>query len=139
MLCTGHGRGVAISADRQADLACQCLHVYDGGEGGMKGLALRHRTTRRRLPSAARRDLQTGGRTMRAEARPAGMDFHMRCMRFARRAAVGQQCARPRGAHGTWRAAQGIARGAHGTARGAIFGARGQNLDCIDVGRTLIA
>ena len=45
-----------ISVDRQADLACQCLYVYEGGAGrGMKGLVLRRRTPRRRPPSAARR------------------------------------------------------------------------------------
>ena len=49
--------GAVISVDRQADLACHCLYVYKGGAGrGMKGLALRRRTPRRRLPSAARRD-----------------------------------------------------------------------------------
>ncbi len=48
----------------------------------------------------------------------------MWCMRSAWRAAVGQQCARPRSAHGTLRA---------GAARSAVFGARGQNLDCVDV------
>ena len=51
--------------DRQADLACHCLYVHKGGAGpaagrGMKGLALRRRTPRRRLPSAARQDRQTG-------------------------------------------------------------------------------
>ncbi len=38
-------------------------------QGGMKGIALRRRTTRRSLPSAERRDRQTGGRTTRAEVR----------------------------------------------------------------------
>ncbi len=43
----GHGREV-ISVDRQADLACHCLYVYEGGAGrAMKGLALRRRTQRR--------------------------------------------------------------------------------------------
>ncbi len=63
----------------------------------------------------------------------------MWCMRFAWRAAVGLQCTRPRGARGTRRAARWIALGTQGTARGTVFGARGQNLDCVDVGRTLIA
>jgi hypothetical protein len=50
-----------ISVDRQANLACQCLYVNEGGAGrGMKGLVLRRRTPRRHLPSAARRDRQTG-------------------------------------------------------------------------------
>jgi hypothetical protein len=50
-----------ISVDRQANLACQCLYVYEGGAGrGMKSLVLSSFSPRRRLPSAARRDRQTG-------------------------------------------------------------------------------
>ena len=42
-------------------------------------------------------------------------------------------------ARGARRAGRRAARTVHGPARGAVFGARGQNLDCVDVGRTLIA
>ncbi len=51
----------------------------------------------------------------------------MWCRRFAWRAAVGPECARPRGAQGTRHARRAKA------APSAVFGARGQNLDCIDV------
>jgi hypothetical protein len=51
----------------------------------------------------------------------------MWCRLSAWRAAVGQQCVRPRSAHDTRRARRA------GAARSAVFGARGQNLDCIDV------
>jgi hypothetical protein len=66
----GARAGAAISADGQADLACQCWYVYEGGAGENEGLGLlRSRTPRRRLPIAARQDSQTDGRTTRAEAR----------------------------------------------------------------------
>ena len=64
----GARAGAVISVDRQADLACHCLYVYEGGAGrGMKGLALRRCTPRRcRLPSAARaaRSSARAGRTL---------------------------------------------------------------------------
>ena len=54
LLLRGARAGAVISVDRQADLACHCLYVYQGGTGpaagrGVKGLALRRRTQRRRL------------------------------------------------------------------------------------------
>jgi hypothetical protein len=94
-------------------------------------------------PAAAACPAPLGG-IVRLAAAPRGQRrgqpgrIHMWCMRFAWRAAVGQQCTRPRVARGTRRAALWMALGAHGTARGAVFGARGQKLDCVDVGRTLI-
>ncbi len=70
---------------------------------------------------------------------PASRD-RFTCVMYAVCVARGSRAAvcGPRGARGTRPVARGMARSAH-TARGSVFGARGQNLDCVDVVRTLIA